>query len=92
MPNRLRGSATVGIATTGHRAGQEIGLEGGPGDNKNYAKIGVSMSLGHDYVMFSDIVSKAPYPVRNAIEARIGAANPSTSSMTSCVRKVSEFR
>src|SRR5215813_12890497 len=40
----LSAPGPVEIATTGHWAGKEIGLKGGPGTNSNHAKLGVSKS------------------------------------------------
>jgi hypothetical protein len=45
----------VEIATSGEWDGQEIGLAGGPGPNFNHAKIGVSTSGSHHYVIFGDM-------------------------------------
>ena len=46
---------TVEIATTGHWAGKEFGLTGGGGPNFNHAKLGVSLSRGHNYAIFGDM-------------------------------------
>lgn len=53
--SQLKRPGTVEIATTGHWSGEEIGLQGGSSDNRNHAKIGVSMSRGHDDVIFGDM-------------------------------------
>jgi hypothetical protein len=45
----------VEIATTGQWAGQEIGLTGGPGQDFNHAKIGVSTSGTEHYAIFGDM-------------------------------------
>jgi hypothetical protein len=45
----------VDIATTGHWDGKEFGLQGGGGKNFNHAKIGVSTSGSHPYVIFGDM-------------------------------------
>jgi hypothetical protein len=45
----------VEIATTGHWAGQEIGLTGGAGPNFNHAKIGVSTSGTDHLSVFGDM-------------------------------------
>jgi hypothetical protein len=53
--NSLSNPGAVQIATTGHWAGQEFGLTGGPGKNFNHAKIGVSVSGTHHYSIFGDM-------------------------------------
>lgn len=45
----------VEIATSGHWAGKEIGLQGGLGTNFNHAKIGVSASGDSHYSIFGDM-------------------------------------
>jgi Deoxyribonuclease II/TIR domain/zinc-ribbon domain len=45
----------VEIATTGHWAGKEFGLEGGLGTNVNQAKLGVSTSTNDRYAIFGDM-------------------------------------
>jgi hypothetical protein len=45
----------VEIATTGHWAGQEIGLTGGAGPNFNHAKIGVATSGNGHFSIFGDM-------------------------------------
>lgn len=45
----------VEIATTGHWAGEEIGLEGARGPKSNHAKLGVSLSGPTPYVIFGDL-------------------------------------
>jgi Deoxyribonuclease II len=44
----------VEIATSGHWAGKEFSLEGGPSADRNHAKIGVSTSGSHHYAIFGD--------------------------------------
>src|SRR5260370_4176066 len=45
----------VEIATSGHWAGQEVGLAGGAGPNFNHAKIGVSTSGDVHFSIFGDM-------------------------------------
>ena len=45
----------VEIATTGHWDGNEFGLTGGPGSDKNHAKIGVPTSGTDHYAIFGDM-------------------------------------
>lgn len=45
----------VEIATTGHWAGLEIGLRGGPMPDANHAKIGVSTAGDHAWTIFGDM-------------------------------------
>jgi hypothetical protein len=45
----------VEIATSGHWDGKEFGLTGGPGANKNHAKIGVPTSGTGQYAIFGDM-------------------------------------
>jgi hypothetical protein len=53
--NTLGKPGAVEIATTGHWAGQEIGLTGGSGPDFNHAKIGVSTTgTGHNAI-FGDM-------------------------------------
>jgi deoxyribonuclease II len=51
----LEKPGAVEIATSGEWDGQEIGLAGGAGPNFNHAKIGVSTSGSHHYVIFGDM-------------------------------------
>jgi hypothetical protein len=51
----LRPPGAVEIATAGHWDGKEIGLKGGPGNNSNHAKIGVSTSGSKHYVILGDM-------------------------------------
>jgi hypothetical protein len=53
--NSLSKPGGVEIATTGHWAGQELGLTGGPGPNFNHAKVGASTSGTHSYSIFGDM-------------------------------------
>jgi hypothetical protein len=46
---------SVQIATSGHWGTQQFGLEGGLGPNFNHAKIGVSTSGDHNFVIFGDM-------------------------------------
>jgi hypothetical protein len=45
----------VEIASSGQFEGKTFGLTGGPGPNNNHAKIGVSTSGDHPYVIFGDM-------------------------------------
>ncbi|MBI3516769.1 MAG: hypothetical protein HY060_22285 [Proteobacteria bacterium] len=45
----------VAIATTGHWGDKAFGLKGGPGDDFNHAKVGVSTTGSHPYVIFGDM-------------------------------------
>jgi hypothetical protein len=51
----LSKTGPVEIATTGHWAGVEFGLKGGSGTDFNHAKLGVSTSGDHHYVIFGDM-------------------------------------
>ena len=53
--NTLVKPGPVEIATTGHWAGQVIGLTGGDGPDFNHAKVGVSTSGAQHYVIFGDM-------------------------------------
>jgi hypothetical protein len=53
--NTLGKPGAVEIATTGHWAGQEMGLKGGSGPDFNHAKIGVSTSGAERYTIFGDM-------------------------------------
>jgi len=48
-------AGAVEIATTGQWAGTTLGLTGGSGPDHNHAKIGVSTSGDHRYVIFGDM-------------------------------------
>lgn len=45
----------VEIALSGQWLGNVFGLAGGPGANKNHAKVGVSTGGGHGYAIFGDM-------------------------------------
>lgn len=45
----------VDIATTGSWDGHTFSLEGGPGGDRNHAKMGVSTDENHPYVIFGDM-------------------------------------
>jgi hypothetical protein len=51
----LAAPGAVEIATSGHWAGQAIGLKGGPAADGNHAKIGVSISGKANYTIFGDM-------------------------------------
>ena len=51
----LNQPGAVEIATSGEWDKVAIGLQGGPGPNKNHAKIGVSTSGTHPYAIFGDM-------------------------------------
>lgn len=62
----------VEIATTGQWEGKEFGLTGGPGPNFNHAKIGVSTSSTHHYVIFGDLNQQGTVAGQNCASSQNG--------------------
>jgi hypothetical protein len=62
----------VAIATTGQWAGKPIGLTGGPSNNNNHAKIGVSTSTGQSYSIFGDMNQQGTLSGTNCASSQNG--------------------
>ena len=83
----------VEIATTGHWAGKEFGLEGGLGTNFNHAKLGVSTSSTVHYAIFGDMNQQGTLSGKNCASSQNGrggtfyvVSNPQLSdSLTSLI-------
>jgi hypothetical protein len=52
---QLPAPGPVEVATSGQWRGKRISLKGGPGNDANHAKIGVSTSVDSDYAIFGDL-------------------------------------
>jgi hypothetical protein len=68
----LSEAGAVDIATTGQWNGNPIGLTGGPGNNNNHAKIGVSTSASHSYSIFGDMNQQGTLSGANCASSQNG--------------------